>query len=91
MLMFDLGACLYKIPKGTRVIINHWALHNCPCALDDIDRFVPHGYLYRAQATKLVAAIFGGNKGVPRRSCYKEEASFNLCKFDARLKMDNGV
>ena len=35
----------YKIPKGTNVAINHWALHHDPSAWDEVDRFIPERYL----------------------------------------------
>ncbi|XP_060572065.1 steroid 17-alpha-hydroxylase/17,20 lyase-like [Ruditapes philippinarum] len=41
----DSEICGYRIPKGTSVVINHWALHNDPSAWDDVDRFIPQRYL----------------------------------------------
>ncbi|XP_060558042.1 steroid 17-alpha-hydroxylase/17,20 lyase-like [Ruditapes philippinarum] len=35
----------YRIPKGTNIAINHWALHHDPSAWDDVDRFIPERYL----------------------------------------------
>ena len=35
----------YQLPKGTPVIINHWALHNDPEAWDNVDQFIPERYL----------------------------------------------
>jgi cytochrome P450 len=35
----------YRIPKGTNIAINHWALHHDPSAWDDVDRFIPKRYL----------------------------------------------
>ncbi|XP_060557494.1 steroid 17-alpha-hydroxylase/17,20 lyase-like isoform X2 [Ruditapes philippinarum] len=35
----------YKIPKGTEVCINHWALHNDPDAWEEVERFIPERYL----------------------------------------------
>ncbi|WAR13118.1 CP17A-like protein [Mya arenaria] len=35
----------YKIPKGTPVIINHWALHHDPDAWDEVEKFKPERYL----------------------------------------------
>ncbi|KAL4220119.1 hypothetical protein ACF0H5_020530 [Mactra antiquata] len=35
----------YKIPKGTVVAINHWALHSDPDAWEDVGRFIPERYL----------------------------------------------
>ncbi|WAR13177.1 CP17A-like protein [Mya arenaria] len=35
----------YKIPKGTPVMINHWALHNDPDAWDQVEKFKPERYL----------------------------------------------
>ncbi|XP_060566927.1 steroid 17-alpha-hydroxylase/17,20 lyase-like [Ruditapes philippinarum] len=35
----------FKIPKGTNVGINHWALHHDPNAWNDVDRFIPERYL----------------------------------------------
>ncbi|XP_060575797.1 cytochrome P450 2U1-like [Ruditapes philippinarum] len=35
----------YKIPKGTAVNINHWALHNDPDEWEEVERFMPERYL----------------------------------------------
>ncbi|WAR13174.1 CP17A-like protein [Mya arenaria] len=35
----------YKIPKGTPVMINHWALHHDPDAWDEVEKFKPERYL----------------------------------------------
>ncbi|XP_060575560.1 steroid 17-alpha-hydroxylase/17,20 lyase-like isoform X1 [Ruditapes philippinarum] len=35
----------YRIPKGTNIAINFWALHHDPSAWDDVDRFIPERYL----------------------------------------------
>ncbi|WAR13178.1 CP17A-like protein [Mya arenaria] len=35
----------YKIPQGTPVMINHWALHNDPDAWDEVEKFKPERYL----------------------------------------------
>ncbi|XP_045201678.2 steroid 17-alpha-hydroxylase/17,20 lyase-like isoform X3 [Mercenaria mercenaria] len=35
----------YRIPKGTTVAINHWALHHDPDAWEEVDRFIPERYL----------------------------------------------
>lgn len=39
----DIGG--YRIPKGTTVIINHWALHHDPEAWNEVDRFIPERFL----------------------------------------------
>lgn len=41
--MFVTGG--YDIPKGTPVIINHWALLHDPDYWTDVDRFDPHRFL----------------------------------------------
>ncbi|KAL4220455.1 hypothetical protein ACF0H5_020856 [Mactra antiquata] len=35
----------YKIPGGTEVVINHYALHYEPTAWKEVDRFIPERYL----------------------------------------------
>ncbi|KAL4229507.1 hypothetical protein ACF0H5_012547 [Mactra antiquata] len=35
----------YKIPSGTEVVINHYALHHEPTAWREVDRFIPERYL----------------------------------------------
>ncbi|XP_060575779.1 steroid 17-alpha-hydroxylase/17,20 lyase-like [Ruditapes philippinarum] len=35
----------YRIPKGTAVNINHYALHNDPDAWEEVERFIPERYL----------------------------------------------
>ncbi|KAH3850487.1 hypothetical protein DPMN_092899 [Dreissena polymorpha] len=35
----------YKLPKGTPVVINHWALHHDPEAWNDVDAFIPERFL----------------------------------------------
>ncbi|KAL4220456.1 hypothetical protein ACF0H5_020857 [Mactra antiquata] len=35
----------YKIPCGTEVVINHYALHHEPTAWKEVDRFIPERYL----------------------------------------------
>ncbi|KAL3846938.1 hypothetical protein ACJMK2_017879 [Sinanodonta woodiana] len=35
----------YEIPKGTMVIINHWALHHDPQKWDEVEKFKPERYL----------------------------------------------
>lgn len=35
----------YRIPKGTAVIINHWALHHDPEGWEDVEKFKPERYL----------------------------------------------
>ncbi|KAK3085605.1 hypothetical protein FSP39_006017 [Pinctada imbricata] len=35
----------YDIPKGTMVLINHWALHNDPTFWKNVDKFDPYRYL----------------------------------------------
>ncbi|KAL4220212.1 cytochrome P450 2 subfamily U member 1 [Mactra antiquata] len=48
--VFHVAACDteivgHKIPKGTVVGINHYALHHDPDAWEDVDRFIPERYL----------------------------------------------
>ena len=35
----------YKVPKGTNIAINYWALHHDPDTWDEVDRFIPERYL----------------------------------------------
>lgn len=45
MTMCDTYINGYRIPKGTLVSINHWALHHDPEAWEEVDRFIPERYL----------------------------------------------
>ncbi|XP_053404200.1 steroid 17-alpha-hydroxylase/17,20 lyase-like isoform X2 [Mercenaria mercenaria] len=45
MTICDTEVAGYRIPKGTSVMVNHWALHHDPDAWDDVDRFIPERYL----------------------------------------------
>ena len=41
----DTSVCGFDVPKGTMVIINHWALHHDPNAWENVNDFIPERFL----------------------------------------------